>query len=213
MAELHPTRRRIVRLIREQGRMTLSDLRKKTGLSRSTLRQHLAILARDGFLSSQFVRQPTGRPPLVYRLTPRSALAPAQTYAAFLRAVFSGIQAEGPQRVETLFRQVADRLAADHPEILRLPDPAARLEAARTLFFPDAESTEVERTADGFQFSLYTCPLAAVAMEYRDLCCIARGALGALTGAEVGQTEWIVRGDPRCTFEVRPASEPVRKSA
>jgi predicted ArsR family transcriptional regulator len=204
MAELHPTRTRIVRLIREQGSATLSDLRRRTGLSRSTLRQHLAILAHDGLIASQFVRRPTGRPPLVYRLTARSELPPAQTYAAFLRTIVASMRAAGPGRIDALFRQIAQQLASEHPEIRRLADPAARLAAARRLFFPDAESTEVEQTDDGVQFSLYTCPLAAVAMEYRDLCCAARGVLSALVGEDVGQTEWILRGDPRCTFELRP---------
>lgn len=201
MAELHPTRKRIIRLIRESGGITLSELRRRTGLSRSTLRQHLGIMTRDGLVAGQFVRQRTGRPPLVYRLTPRAELAPPQTYAAFLRALFAGMADRA--RIETVFEQMAAHLAAQHPEIRRLPDIAARLEAARRVFFPDAESTAAERTADGYQFSLYTCPLASVSMEFKDLCCMARGALEQMTGAEVGQTEWIVRGDPRCTFEVR----------
>ena len=193
--------------------MTLSDLRKRTGLSRSTLRQHLAVLGRDGIITSQFVRRPTGRPPLVYRLTPRSQLAPAQTYAAFLRTIVTGMRAAGPEQFDALFRQIGDQLAAEHPEIRRLADPAARLAAARRLFFPDAESSDVERTEDSVQFSLYTCPLASVAMEYRDLCCAARGVLSALVGAEIGQTEWIIRGDPRCTFELRPPARPAREIA
>lgn len=213
MAELHPTRRRIIRLIREQKSLTLSDLRRRTGLSRSTIRQHLAVLTRDGLVASHFVRRPTGRPPLVYQLTPRSELAPPQTYASFLQTLFSGMRAGGADRIELLFRQIAERLAAEHPEIRRIPDLPGRLEAARRLFLPDAESTDVERTEDGVQFSLYTCPLATVAMEYRDLCCMARGVLSALVGAEVGQTEWIVRGDPRCTFEVRPPLRLASKTA
>lgn len=204
MADLHPTRKRIIRLIRESGGLTLSDLRRRTGLSRSTLRQHLGIMARDGLVEGQFVRRPTGRPPLVYRLTRKSALAPAETYAAFLRALFAGMG--GRERAEPIFQQMAHRLAAQHPEIRKLPDLSARLEAARALFFPDAESTEVVRTDDGYQFSLYTCPLAAVAMEFKDLCCVARDVLSELAGTEVGQTEWIIRGDPRCTFEVRAAA-------
>lgn len=204
MTELHPTRKRIIRLIRESGGITLCELRRRTGLSRSTLRQHLSLMTRDGLVDSQFVRQRIGRPPLVYRLTPRSELAPSQTYAAFLRALFAGL--ESREQVDGIFRQMAQRLAAEHPEIRRLPDMAARLDAARRVFFPDAESTAVERTDDGYQFSLYTCPMATVSMEYKDLCCMARGVLEALVGAEVGQTEWIVRGDPRCTFEVRTAA-------
>jgi predicted ArsR family transcriptional regulator len=201
MADVHPTRKRIIRLIRDSGGITLSELRRRTGLSRSTLRQHLSIMARDGLVGGQFVRQRTGRPPFVYRLTSRVELAPPQTYAAFLRALFAGVADR--DRIGTMFEQMADHLAAEHPEILRLPNPEARLEAARRVFFPDAESTTADRAGDGYQFSLYTCPLASVSMEFKDLCCMARGALERMTGLEVGQTEWIVRGDPRCTFEVR----------
>lgn len=209
MSELHPTRAWIIRLVRESGGITLNELRHRTGLSRSTLREHVAILARDGLLESCLVRQGTGRPPLVYRLTPRAELAPPQTYAAFLRALFAGL--EGREGMEAVTAQMAERLAARNPEIRTLPDPASRLEAARRVFFPDAESTEVERTDQGYQFSLYTCPLAALSMEFKDACCMARGALEALVGSEVGQTEWIVRGDPRCTFEMKAPAGPTRR--
>ncbi len=211
MAELHPTRKRIIRLIRESRGITLSELRRRTGLSRSTLRQHLGIMTRDGLVASRFVRQPTGRPPLVFRLTRHAELAPAETYAAFLRALFAGM--EDRTQAEAIFRQMAERLAAEHPEIRQLPDPPARLDAARRLFFPDAESTDVELTDEGYQFSLYTCPLATVSMEYKDLCCMARDVLSTLVGAEVGQTEWIVRGDPRCTFELRAPAPPRTRTA
>jgi predicted ArsR family transcriptional regulator len=125
----------------------------------------------------------------------------------------AAMRAAGTDHFDELFQRMGEQLTSEHPEIRRLSDPAARLEAARRVFFPDAESTDVEQTADGVQFSLYTCPLAAVAMEYRDLCCAARGVLAALVGAEVGQTEWIIRGDPRCTFEVRPPAKAVREPA
>lgn len=203
MADQHPTRQRLIRLIRESGGCTLSDLRRRTGLSRSTLRQHLSLMARDGLVQSQFVRRPTGRPPLMYRLTSRAQLAPPETYAAFLRVLFAGMESQGREQTEALFQEMADRLAAQHPEIRRLPDLPSRLDAARRLFFSDADSTVVERTDDGYQFSLYTCPLAPVAMEFRDLCCVTRALLSTLVGLDVEQSEWIIRGDPRCTFEVR----------
>src|SRR3989304_361749 len=142
-----PTRQRLIRLIRESGGSTLADLRRRTGLSRSTLRQHLGRMARRG--------------------------------------------------------ETAERVAAQHPETRAPPDMSARLDAVRRLFFSDAEATQVERTDGGYQFSLYTCPLAPVAMEFRDLCCVTRGVIRGLVGEEVEQSEWIIRGDPRCTFEGR----------
>src|SRR3989304_2570838 len=198
-----PTRQRLIRLIRESGGSTLADLRRRTGLSRSTLRQHLGRMARDGVVQSYLVRRPSGRPPLMYRLTPQAELASPETYLTFLRAVFDALRSQGQERVDALFREIAERVAAQPPETRALPDMSARLDAVRRLFFSDAEATQVERTDGGYQFSLYTCPLAPVAMEFRDLCCVTREVIRGLVGEEVEQSEWIIRGDPRCTFEVR----------
>ena len=198
-----PTRQRLIRLIRESGGSTLADLRRRTGLSRSTLRQHLGRMARDGVVQSYLVRRPSGRPPLMYRLTPQAGLARPETYLTLLWAGFDALRSQGQERVDALFREIAERVAAQHPEIRALPDMSARLDAVRRLFFSDAEATQVERTDGGYQFSLYTCPLAPVAMEFRDLCCVTREVIRGLVGEEVEQSEWIIRGDPRCTFEVR----------
>lgn len=204
----HPTRQRLIRLIRESRGCTISDLRTRTGLSRSTLRQHLGAMTRQGVVEGQFVRRATGRPPLVYRLTAKGELAAPETYAAFLHALFAGMHAEGRERIEALFQQVAEQVAAAHPEIRKLPDVRERMEAARRIFFGEADSTGTGVTEDGLQFSMHTCPLAPLSMEFGDLCCMARQALSNLVGREVEQSEWIIRGDPRCTFEVRWAPVP-----
>ena len=197
------TRQRLIRLLRESGGCTLDDLRRGAGLSRSTLRQHLGRMARDGVVQSNLAKRSSGRPPRLYRLTPQVELASPQTYATFLRAVFDALRSLGPERADELFQEIADLMAAQHPEIRALPAAAARLDAVRRLFFTDLETTEIQPTADGYQFSLYTCPLAPIALEFRDLCCVTRDVIRGLVGGEVQQSEWIIRGDPRCTFEIR----------
>lgn len=104
--------------------------------------------------------------------------------------------------IEASFRPIAERLAAMHPEIRELPDPSARLEAARRVLF-GAEADATMCTEGGCQFSVHSCPLVSTALEFRELCAVARAVLSALTGDEVEQSEWIIRGDPRCTFETR----------
>lgn len=200
----HPTRERVIECIRAREGCTISDLRKETGLSRSTLRQHLAHLMRVGLIHSTFDRQSTGRPPRCYRLQNKSELTPPDTYPALVAALFAAMRAWGREPVEVLFPQVAARLAAAHPEIQRLPELTVRLDAARRLFF-GGDASAVEPTEAGFQFSIFTCPLAPTSMEFCDLCSVTRMVLSALTGQDVEQSEWIIRGDPRCTFEVRAA--------
>jgi len=170
-------------------------------------------MTRQGLVEGRFVRRATGRPPLVYRLTPKGELAAPETYAAFLRALFAGMHVEGRERIEGLFQQVADQLATAHPEIRNITNVGARIEAARRLFFSEVDSTETKVTENGFQFSIHTCPLAPLSMEFGDLCCVTRRAISKLVGRDVEQSEWIIRGDPRCTFEVRTAAGARRSSA
>lgn len=199
----HPTRDRLIECIRDHRSCTIRDLQTQTGLSRSTLRQHLSRLLRAQLVTSTFDRRSTGRPPRLYRLKAESDSAPPETYQAFLHALLTAMRAwrRESMEVEVLFPLLAARLAAAHPEIQRLPDLPARLDAARRLFF-GGDAGNIEPTETGFQFSISTCPLGPMSMEFCDLCSATRMVLGALTGQEVKQSEWIIRGDPRCTFEV-----------
>jgi predicted ArsR family transcriptional regulator len=197
-----PTRERLIECIRERGSCTISDLQQQTGLSRSALRQHLTHLTRARLVTSAFEQRSTGRPPRLYRLRARSDPARPERYPVFLQGVLTAMRAWGREPVEALFPQLATRLASAHSDIRRSADPAARLDAARRLFF-GSDAGEVEPTETGFKFSISTCPLGPTSMEFCDLCRVTRMVLGALTGQEVEQSEWIIRGDPRCTFEVQ----------
>ncbi len=199
-----PTRERLVRLLSEAGGCTIADLQRLTGLSRSTLRQHLARLLRQGVIRGQLVRRAAGRPPRVYRLvSPLPSAGVPEDYPALLRSLHEAGQHRGRREVEAAFAEVAARIAAAHPEIRQIPDVAARLEAACRVFFRGVEPQPVTRTDGHWQVSITTCPLAPLALEFADLCQLARLSLAELTGLEVEQSEWITRGDPRCTFEVR----------
>ncbi len=200
----YPTRQRLVELIRDRRGCTIGDLRRETGLSRSTLRQHLAYLIRAGAVQSTLTRRPTGRPPRLYRLTDTTDLALPDRYHTFLEALFASMHTQGREPVEASFQQMAQRLAAAHPEIRCQADLPARLDAARRLFF-GRDVSAVERTDGVCQFSISACPLATQSMEFGDLCRVTRLVLSALVGHEVVQSEWIIRGDPRCTFEIHPA--------
>lgn len=127
-------------------------------------------------------------------------------YRAVLDAALVKLRTMRPEQIEAAFPRIARVLAVMHPEIRGLPDVSDRLEAARQQLFADVDSSPVVRTREGVQFSLHECPLASDALEFRDLCCAARAVLSAVTGDEVEQSEWIVRGDPRCTFEARAAA-------
>ncbi|MDQ7828464.1 MAG: 2-oxoacid:acceptor oxidoreductase family protein [Armatimonadota bacterium] len=129
-----------------------------------------------------------------------------------LARVGPGGAAQAVPGSEDLAREIATR----YSHIRSLPDLSARLAAVRDLFF-GGEAASVESAPDGHRLWLSVCPLDGRALEPLDACGLARAVLEALTGAEVEQEEWISRGDPRCTFVLRPrapgADEEVRAGA
>ncbi len=69
MIESQPTRALLIRLLRQRGGCTVTDLQGLTGLSRSALRQHLTVLERDGLIRERLGRAGVGRPPIIYEPT------------------------------------------------------------------------------------------------------------------------------------------------
>jgi len=197
------SRRRLISEIGRTGGSTVAALQRATGLSRSTVRRHLTALQRIGAVTVRGTGFARGRPFQVYTLTMPMEFAAAGAYPALLEVLFARLRTMQPEQIEATFPAIARLLAGLHPQIRRLPDAAAKLDVARQVVFAGMSSSPVARTDDGIQFSIHECPLAETALEFRELCCAARTILSGLTGQDVGQTEWIIRGDPRCTFEIR----------
>ena len=199
MIDRRSTRTDLIRLLREGGGATLNDLQRATGLSRSALRQHLTILERDGLIQEQLVRGRTGRPPIVYQLTPVGRGSP-ESYVAMLAAVFRAVGEQGQEQLNRIVEVVAARIAAQHKDVAQIPDPEARIRAALTVLFEDVEAAEVRGRGADYEVILHTCPLVHQTKELSGLCDITRRLLAMLVGAEVEQRESIMRGDSRCSF-------------
>jgi predicted ArsR family transcriptional regulator len=70
VVDYQTTRVRILLTIREAGGCTVGVLRQQTGLSNSALRQHLALMEREGLVRRGLLRGRAGRPPFVYSCVP-----------------------------------------------------------------------------------------------------------------------------------------------
>jgi predicted ArsR family transcriptional regulator len=63
------TRARIVELLRGADGTTVEALTEALGLAAATVRRHLDVLQRDGYVEREPVRRPTGRPHYAFNLT------------------------------------------------------------------------------------------------------------------------------------------------
>lgn len=201
----HRTRQRLLLLIRESHGVTLGQLSRLTGVSRTVVSRHVAALKRAGLVNSEVVRRSVGRPSYVYRLTPAVRYG---RYSGLLHMMHARLRRQSRADVEDSYNEIAHQIAVLHPEIRLLPNALQRLEAARRVVFGDMDSTPALAVDGRCEFSHHTCPLAPVALEFGDPCRLARAVLSALVGGDVAQSEWIIRGDPRCTFELQGTPDP-----
>ena len=63
------TRQQILLLLRRKGPMTAGELSDDLGIGSVGVRQHLALLERDGLVQTSGVRRSVGRPSHLYALT------------------------------------------------------------------------------------------------------------------------------------------------
>ncbi|HYM70676.1 MAG TPA: winged helix-turn-helix transcriptional regulator, partial [bacterium] len=74
------TRGEILSLIKRHGPLTVQELSRRLEITPMGVRQHLAILERDGQLRSDGVRRGQGRPSRVYSITPEGDKIFPRTY-------------------------------------------------------------------------------------------------------------------------------------
>lgn len=209
----HPTRAHLLRIIRERGGVTLRDLQEATGLSRSALRQHLAILERDGAVRERLLRGRAGRPPILYEPSPGAPQRALESYAAILGAVLRTVGGQGARRARRIAEAAAADVARRHADIAALSSLEARITAALGALLEDARTAEVRSVGEDYEVVLHDCPLLALAGELPQVCGITRELLHRLTGATVEQRGWMLRGDLCCSFLVKARRAGRRSSA
>mgnify|MGYP005859072091 CR=1 FL=1 len=198
--EEHPTRTRLVQVLRRGGR-TLADLQRETGLSRAAVRHHLLLLERDGLVVEAPARALRGRPPLIYQYrpsAPNEGRSPSLGLSV-LAAMLAAARRHFPRRVGALLTAAAGYVAGGRREIGEIPDLEARLRASLAVLF-DPATTEVRRAGDGFVIAVHRCPLLPAALQSPELCHLCPTVLRRLAGVRLDRQECIARGDSRCTY-------------
>lgn len=223
---MQATRQQILDFLRQRGEASVRDLSEHLSLTATGVRQHLAILDRDGLVASRDIRGRVGRPALSYRLTERAeALYPKAYDRLALAMIASARQRLDDAEFTALIEDAAHLLAAPHRGRIGDGPPGARLDALCEVL--RAQGIVVDYTAgeDGFLLEQKTCPFHDAAEASPATCDLDTALLGAITGlpvelvhsrARAGRTgnrrgEGGGEGDPRgggCTFLVRTSPQP-----
>jgi len=207
------TRGEILSLIKRHGPMTVQELSQRLAITPMGVRQHLAILERDGQVRSDGVRRGQGRPSRVYSITPEGDKVFPRTYEEVATALLDDVRAlDGDAKVTALFEHRRKRLLDQYRLRLAGKDLADRVAALAEIRDEEGFLAEAERRdKDTFVLIEHNCPIRSVAGAYSQVCACEITLFADALGAEVIRTDHIVAGAPHCRYLITQTREPRKK--
>jgi predicted ArsR family transcriptional regulator len=200
--DLNSTRGKILLHCKKTGGATIEELSQVFALAPSTLRQHLTILLKEGFIIEESIREGVGRPYKVYRLTSNGEELFPKRYAELLLRLLHTLAAEDQKAIDTLLSKVLDEVVSENKHLAAISDPKKRLEAAIQVLIDLGSVWELNREDQTFLLKVYDCPFSRIVSEFPQVCRVAQNLLVRLTGGEVQLDDWMIEGHPYCTFRI-----------
>lgn len=204
---MQATRREIVDILKRQAGGTVDELARKLGLSPMCIRQHLALLERDGIVVPREVRRRTGRPHYFYTLTERADSLFPKSYDRLAAIILEELKAsEGPERVMALMTRLGDKIGEECAQGLGDKGFEERLDAMVNVLGDGSPLGEWHRNDEGYLLHEYDCPFHKVSSKHPEVCQLHARVLMRALNAEVSREENIASGDWRCTYRIKPRS-------
>ena len=195
------TRARLLELLRRSA-STIADLANEVGVTGNAVRGHMAALQKDGLVREAGTAPSTGgKPAQLYDLTPEGEEIFPKAYAFVLQELVRKLkERDGREATVDLLQAVGRAAAGSTGE--GLEDPGARVAAAADVLRSIGGDVKVSRVEQGWEIRGFGCPLSAVVIREPETCCLARGLVADVTGAEVIEQCDRSGGRARCAFRV-----------
>lgn len=198
------TRQSILHLLRRNGQMTALDLSDQLRVGAVGIRQHLALLEREGLVQITGLRRSIGRPSHLYTLTDEAEDRFPKHYDRFAVDLLDELHALGGDEAVD---QLLSRRRASLAETLRpvLSDKQRREQVATlaTTLAEEGYMCEWEEQPDGsFLLSKFNCPIDCVARRYSQLCAQEAALYEDLLGVPVVREGTIAEGAACCRYRI-----------
>ena len=202
---MHPTRRRILELLKLGGPQTAATLSEDLAITRMGVRQHLTALERDRLIAYRTESRGMGRSSHVYSLTTRGDELFPRSYRDLAAGLLDALHAlDGEGAVERLFAARNERLAAAYRARLADSEGESRLAELARIRSDEGYMAEYQRTAEGaYLLCENNCAILGVARRCEETC---RAELAlfreVLPDAEITRDKHLIKGDRCCSYRV-----------
>lgn len=215
------TKRDILHCLLREGRLSAQELAAQLAISPQAVRRHLKDLEAQQLVTHEVLAGAVGRPQYRYAISEagREELRQWQRRQhsggskGFAVELLESVAATlGPDQVQDVLEVAWRRKAIDYRQKIgngSLADRLAQLVALRQEegYMAEFYAVTEQDQPSAYLFTEYNCAIAAVAQSFPAVCDHELQMLAiALEDCAVERTHWIVDGEHRCGYLIRPLS-------
>lgn len=198
------TRQNILHHLRRHGRMTAIELSKSLEIGAVGVRQHLALLERDGLVEVAGLRRSVGRPSHLYQLTPEAERYFPKSYDTFAVEVLEIVSdIYGEEAINQVFSERTKRIKRRYFPRMEGKSRAERVAELAEILVEMGHMCEYTCDQDGsFVLVGHNCPLDCIARCYPQCCTYEQELYQALLGVPIRRESYIAGGDRACRYTI-----------
>lgn len=205
---LSGSKKTLIHLIKQNGAISINEIVQRTDLSKTSVREHLLQLERDGDIERDYVRSGRGRPGLKYRLTSNAERFFPSIESALFRKLLRYLKVEGHEELLQKFFETywLERLqkAQSRMEASSKEDLSVRLSVLKAFLVEEGFMAEVD--LDEMQNRITVrecnCPFREVVKETRLPCQLEAEFYQKLLHPGAERTAYLADGDFSCTYQI-----------
>lgn len=192
-------------LQRHKDGCSADEIADELRITRTAVRQHLAALERDRYVTRGASRKTAGRPGFVYELTAQGRELFPRRYSWFSSLLLESLrQRHGDDGLADYLRDMAANLSARAVEVSG-QSPEKRVASLATLMNELGYDAEARRDdTGGTELRAYNCVYHHLAEEFPALCAFDVELIRGMSGHDVEHAECMIRGGRCCRFRLIP---------
>ncbi len=198
------TREQILALLRRHGNMTAAELSDSLGIGAVGVRQHLALLDRDGLVQTIGVRRGVGRPSHLYALTAAAEALFPKRYDRMAMDALAFVEARGgAEAIDQLFAERRRLLTSQYTPRLVGKKRVEQVTELAAILTEQGYMCECEQLPNGELVLIeHNCPVDCVARDYHQACEHELKLYEDVLGIPLVREETISEGGICCRYRI-----------
>lgn len=201
---MQETRRSILEILKTKGEATVEELAEVLGLTPMTVRHHLALLQKEGLISSRSIRRAVGRPHHSFFLSEKGQDFFPKRYDRLANRLLTQVEEmAGQHQVLQILEGYGRRMLEGYAWRLEDKELEDKVVEVCTILEEEGFPSIWENSPQGYLIHTVHCGIEEVAQRHPEACLWDLTFISQALGVPVQRLCRIVEGKPRCTYLVR----------